>query len=57
MAFYLITTTWTMEGHVTVEADSLEAALGEADLLTSDYMDETEEIVDSFEVMEVEEIR
>jgi hypothetical protein len=55
MAEFQVVTTWTMEGRVTIEADSIEEAQQIAEDLCSWEMDETEELSDSFEVLEVEE--
>lgn len=55
MAEFQIVTTWVMEGRATIEADSIEEAQQIADDLCSWEMDETEELSDSFEVLEVEE--
>ena len=55
MAEFQVVTTWVMEGRVTIEADSIEEAQQIADDLCSWEMDDTEEMADSFEVLEVEE--
>ena len=55
MAEFQVVTTWVMEGRATIEADSIEEAQQIADDLCSWEMDETEELSDSFEVLEVEE--
>lgn len=55
MAEFQVVTTWAMEGRATIEADSIEEAQQLAEDLCSWEMDETEELSDSFEVLEVEE--
>ena len=55
MAEFQVVTTWVMEGRVTIEADSIEEAQQLAEDLCSWEMDETDEMADSFEVLEVEE--
>lgn len=55
MAEFQIVTTWIMEGRTTIEADSIEEAQQLAEDLCSWEMDDTEEMADSFEVLEVEE--
>ena len=55
MAEFQVTTTWIMEGTATIEAESLEEAQELAQELHSWEMDDTEEMADSFEVLEVEE--
>ena len=55
MAEFQVTTTWIMEGTVTIEADSLEEAQQIAHDMCSWDMEATEQVADSFEVLEVEE--
>ena len=55
MAEFQVVTTWVMEGRATIEADSIEEAQQIAEDLCSWEMDETDEMADSFEVLEVEE--
>jgi len=55
MAQFEVTATWTFEGTTTIEADNIEEARQMAWELGSWEFDQSEELSDSLEIIDVEE--